>query len=164
MSFRLTLRMAAPSIIISLLLLVLGGLGGWYVLNLQKKTAALVALDMATMRSAEQLVLSITEVRAELAEFLATGDRAHLDAVPAKCEQTEHWLRATEKLVDDDEEIALANRIRDGFQRLPGRVSGPAQGPARSRHAPDHRATERRFVDAAECSCRRRSCSLGRRN
>jgi len=121
--------MAAPSIVISLLLLVLGGLGGWYVLNLQKKTAALVALDMATMRSDQQLVLSITEARAELAEFLATGDRAHLEAVPVKCEQIEHWLRATENLVDDDEEIALANRIRDGFQRFQAESRGLPKAP-----------------------------------
>jgi signal transduction histidine kinase len=109
---------AAPSILISLLLLVVGGLGGWYILNLQKRIAALVALDMATMRSAEQLVLSITEARTELAEFLATGERAHLEAVPAKCAQIEQWLLATENLADDDEEKALAGRIREGFQRF----------------------------------------------
>jgi signal transduction histidine kinase len=120
---------AAPSIIISLLLLVLGGLGGWYVLNLQKKTAALVALDMATMRSVQQLVLGITEARAELAEFLATGDRAHLDAVSAKSAQTEHWLRATEELVDDDEEIALTTRIRDGFQQFLAESRGLSKAP-----------------------------------
>jgi signal transduction histidine kinase len=121
--------MAAPSIIISLLLLVLGGLGGWYVLNLQKKTAVLVALDMATMRSVQQLALSITEARAELAEFLGTGDRAHLKAVPVKCEQIEHWLHATESLVDDDEEISLAKCIRDGFQRFLEESRGLPEAP-----------------------------------
>jgi two-component system sensor histidine kinase HydH len=118
MRIGLTLRVAAPSIAISLLLLVLGGLGGWYLLNLQKKTADLVALDMATMRAVQQLVLSITEARAELAEFLATGERAHLAAVPAQCQQTEDWLDATEELVDDEEEISLAALIRDGFERF----------------------------------------------
>ena len=81
------------------------------------------------MRAVQQLVLSITEVRSELAEFLATGDRAHLEAVPAKCEQIEHWLRATEDLVDDDEEIALANRIRDGFQRFLAESRGLPKAP-----------------------------------
>jgi two-component system sensor histidine kinase HydH len=118
MSIRLTLRVAAPSIVISLLLLALGGLGAWYILGLQKSTAALVALDLRTMRAVQQLVLSMTEVRSELAEFLATGDRAHLEAVPAKCSQTEHWLRETEDLVDDDDEIALASQVREGFQRF----------------------------------------------
>ena len=87
MSLRLTLRVAAPSIIISLLLLVVGSLGGWYVLWLQRRTADLVALDMATMRAVQQLVLSVTEVRAELAEFLATGDGAHLAVVSSKCHE-----------------------------------------------------------------------------
>ena len=118
MSARLTLRMAAPSVVISLLLLALGGLGGWYIFSLQKSTASLVALDMATMRAVEQLVLSVTEVRSELAEFLATGDRAHLEAIPVKCAQTEEWLRETESLVDDEDEIALTARIRDGFRRF----------------------------------------------
>jgi len=120
---------AAPSIFISLLLLVLGGIGGWYVLDLQKRTAALVALDMATMRSVQQLVLSITEVRTELAEFLATGDRAHLEAVPARCGQTDHWLRATENLADDDEEISLAQRIREGFQGFSKEFQGLTKAP-----------------------------------
>jgi signal transduction histidine kinase len=110
--------MAAPSIVISLLLLVLGGLGGWYILDLQRSTASLVALDMATMRAAEQLVLGVTEVRSELAEFLATGDRAHLAALPGKCSQIERWLHETEELVDDDDEIALAARVRKGFRRF----------------------------------------------
>ena len=88
MSLRLTLRVAAPSIVISLALLVVGGLGGWYLLHLQKSTAALVALDMATMRAAEQLVLSVTELRSELAEYLATDDRAHLEAIPVKCRRS----------------------------------------------------------------------------
>lgn len=118
MKLRLTLRVAAPSIIISLVLFIVGGLGGWYILDLQKRTAGLVALDMATMRSAQQLVLSITEIRTELAEFLATGDRSRLAALPAKCDQTEQWLRATEALADDDQEIALAKEIRKGFQRF----------------------------------------------
>jgi signal transduction histidine kinase len=141
MSLHLTLRVAAPSIAISLLLLVVGGLGGWYVLNLQKKTAALVALDLATTRSAEQLVLSITEARTELAEFLATADAVHLEAIPAKCEQIEYWIHATEDLVDDDEEIALARRIREGFQRFLAESRGLAQAPL----TPDVRRTIQRL-------------------
>ena len=163
MSLRLTLRVAAPSIVISLLLLILGGLGGWYVLNLQKRTAALVALDMATMRSVQQLVLSITEARAELAEFLATGDRAHLEAVPVKCEQIEHWLRATEDLVDDDEEIALATRIRDGFRRFLAESRDLPKAPLNHDIAPDHRAAQQRFVRARNAGASEGVAHSGRR-
>ena len=118
MSHKLTLRMAAPSIVISLLLFASGSLGAWYVLNLQKSTAATVQLDMATIHAVERLVLSVTEVRSELSDFLATGDRAHLEAMPIKFAEMERCLRATEALVDDDDEIALARRIRAGYARV----------------------------------------------
>ncbi len=118
MSIRLTVRMAAPSIMISLLLLTVGSVGGWIVQRLQRSTAQTVSLDMSTIQAAEQLVFAIGETRMELAQFLATGDRAHLKAVPAACEQIERWLAETEKLVDDDDEKALAGRIRAGYQEF----------------------------------------------
>ncbi len=118
MSIHLTVRMAAPSIVISLLLLTVGGVGGWYVDRLQRNTAKTVSLDMATIQAAEQLVFAIGEMRMELAQFLATNDRAHLDAVPAACEHIERWLVAAEALVDDNDEIAVAGRIRAGYAKF----------------------------------------------
>jgi signal transduction histidine kinase len=108
--------MAAPSIIISLLLLTVGGVGGWIVHRLQRSAAQTVSLDMSTIQAAEQLVFAIGEMRMELAQFLATGDPARLKAVPAACEQVERWFAAIEELVDDDDEKALVGRIRDGYQ------------------------------------------------
>ena len=116
MSLRLTVRMAAPSILISLLLLTVGSVGGWYVHRLQQSTAKTVSLDMSTIQAAEQLVFAIGETRMKLAEFLATGDAAQLQAVPASCRQVERWLVETEKLVDDDDGIALAGRVRAGYR------------------------------------------------
>jgi signal transduction histidine kinase len=133
MSVRLAFRVAAPSVLISLLLLALGGLGGWYILDLQKSTARVVATDMKTMQAAEQLLVSITEVRSELAEFLATGDHVHLQAVPLKCAQTDNWLSDAEELADDDDEIALAARIREGFQRFLAESAGLSEAPLDAR-------------------------------
>src|SRR5580704_1978764 len=104
MKLPFTLRVAAPSIGISLLLLAVGGFGGWYILNLQKSMASLIALDMSTLRAAEQLALSITEVRELLAGYLADSDHAHLQAIPDRCEHIERWLRESESLADDNEE------------------------------------------------------------
>jgi two-component system, NtrC family, sensor histidine kinase HydH len=116
MSIRLTVRMAAPSIIISLLLLTVGWLGGWYVHRIQQSTARTVSLDMATIQAAEQAVFSIMEARMELTQFLATGDSAHLRAVPAVCTQIEKSLVLTENLADDEDETALAQQIRAGYE------------------------------------------------
>jgi len=115
MSIRLTVRMATPSIVISILLLTVVSVGGAVVLRLQQRTAETVLLDMSTIQSAEQLVFSIDEIRMDLAQFLATNDAARLKALPAACEKIERWIAETEKLVDDDAEIALARRIRKGY-------------------------------------------------
>ena len=85
MSTRLTVRMAAPSIAISLVLLALGIVGGWYVRHLQKSTAGLVALDISTIRAAEQLVLAVYAVQSDLRDFVETGERGHLDEARQKC-------------------------------------------------------------------------------
>ncbi len=116
MSLHLTLRMAVPSIIISLLLMTMGSVGSWYVLWSQRRTAQTVSLDMSTIQAAEELVGAIGETRMELAQFLATGSPAHLKAVPAASAQIERWLTETEGLVDDDDEILLAGQIRDGYR------------------------------------------------
>ena len=130
MSIRLTVRMAAPSILISLLLLTVGGVGGWIVQSMQRNTAKTVSLDMSTIQAAEQLVFAIGETRMKLAQFLAADDRACLKAVPATCEQIEYWLAETEKLVDDDDEKALTSRIRGGFRSFLAEWQKlPAAGP-----------------------------------
>jgi signal transduction histidine kinase len=118
MSHQLTLRMAAPSMVISLLLFASGSLGAWYVQNLQKSTAATMQLDMATNHAVQQLVLSVTDVRSELSEFLATGNESHLEAAKVRCGDLERCLRETEKLVDDENEKILTGRIRNGYERL----------------------------------------------
>ena len=118
MSIRLTVRVAAPSIIISFLLLAVGSVGGWIVQRMQRSAAQTVSLDMSTIQAAEQLVFAIGEMRMELVQFQASGDAAQLQAVPAAYRQIERWLAETERLVDDDDEKALARRIREGYQEF----------------------------------------------
>jgi signal transduction histidine kinase len=114
MSAKLTIRMAAPSIVISLLLLTLGILGGSLLLRVQKKTSDLVALDVYSIRAVEELVFSLYELRSEL----TAGDQAALAAIHGRCRRTGDWLREVETLMDDQQELALAGRIRAGFDRF----------------------------------------------
>ena len=122
MSAKLTIRMAAPSIIIGLLLLTLGVLGGWLLVRVQKKTSALVALDVHSIRAVEELVFSLYELRSELTPSLAAGNRAALAGIRGRCRKTEEWLREVETLMDDQQEIALAGHIRQGFDRFDKQV------------------------------------------
>jgi two-component system sensor histidine kinase HydH len=115
MSTRLTFRMAAPSIVISLVLLAVGIVGGWYVRYLQQSTAAHVATDISTIRAAEQLVLSVNEIESELRDYLETNDRSHFDTVPQKCLRTEQSLAEAEGLADDLNEKDLTRKARSGY-------------------------------------------------
>ena len=143
MSLRLTVRVAAPSIAISLVLLALGTVGGWYVQSLQKSTAALVALDTSTIRAAEQLLFGMNAIRSELMEYLVTGDRSHLESVPQKCQPAEQSLAETERLADDPKEKALAKSIRDGFDRF----KAAAQELPKVADDKDRRAAVKRLID-----------------
>jgi signal transduction histidine kinase len=136
--------MAAPAIGISLLLLALGSLGGWYVHRLQTSTARLVKLDVSTIRAVEQLVFGIQDIRMELSEYLLTSDRSHLEALAGSCRETEYWLEETEKLADDQDEIALAGQIRSGYGRLAGELQRLARAPggAETRRAVEQLAGE----------------------
>jgi signal transduction histidine kinase len=110
--------MAAPSIVISLLLFALGSLGAWYVQKLQKDTAATVKTDMATIQAVQKLVLSLTEMHSQLSAFVETGSRAHLEAAVAKLAEVTRHLAKTADLVDDEREIAWNDRIHEGYHRL----------------------------------------------
>lgn len=115
MSTRLTFRMAAPSIAISLVLLGLGIMGGWYVRHLQKSTAEMFAVDIATIRAAEQLALALYAVQSDLRDFVESGDRDHLDAARKSCVRAEKWLAEAQRLADDPDEKALTRKIRSGY-------------------------------------------------
>ncbi len=118
MSAKLTIRMAAPSIAISLLLLALGIIGGWLLLRVQKKTSDLVALDVHSIRAVEELVFSLYELRSDLSASLASGGQAALVAIHGRCRKTEEWLHEVETLMDDPQEIELARHIRKGFDQF----------------------------------------------
>jgi signal transduction histidine kinase len=137
MSTRLVLRVAAPSAVIGSLLLLLGGLGGWYVHQLQKSTAAAVALDFSTLQAVQRLVLSIQEMRTELTEFLQTGDEAHLRAVPKKCDQVEQWLDEAERLVDVAPKTGFVAHLRYGCKLFRDEFNRLAKAPANDKRRRD---------------------------
>lgn len=142
MSAKLTIRMAAPSIVISLLLLTLGILGGWLLLRVQKKTSDLVALDVASIRAVEELVFSLYELRSELTPSLTGGDRVALAAIPGRCRETEDWLREVESLMDDEQEKKLARHIREEFDRFGKEVRQLAPADFQVRDSPKRSRAE----------------------
>ncbi len=81
MQDRLTLRLAAPVILISLFLLSLAGVTAWYIHKLQRDTAELLEYSVVVLRAAEDLDDVARDVEAGLTRFLATREAGHFDAV-----------------------------------------------------------------------------------
>ncbi len=135
MSTRLLLRLAAPLLAASLLLLAVAAATAWYVQRLHADVSEILASNVASMRAAEELEIGLCEIRNRLDRFLLTGDRAHLDAVPPLRREADHWLAEAERLGDTEREQALVARIKKAYpaffadlDRFAAAREGPERG------------------------------------
>src|SRR5262245_16165889 len=94
----LTIRMLAPVVCVSLLLLSVGLVTAWYVERLQKDAAAILVQNVASIRAAEELEIGLRKVRSRANTFRLTGDRAYLDDIPRLREQTDQSLQDAVRL------------------------------------------------------------------
>jgi two-component system, NtrC family, sensor histidine kinase HydH len=111
----LLLKVGLPIIIVSSVLLAVGIVGAWHVHRLHKNSAEVLAVNVANIRAAEELEIVIRETRHRLYRFLATGNRTHLDDVPALRVDTEHWLKEAERSAATPREQELVAAIKLGY-------------------------------------------------
>jgi signal transduction histidine kinase len=135
MTARLLLRISAPSVGISLLLLAVGGAAGWYVHRLHKSSSELLDGAVASIRAAEEVTLAVSDIRFQLVRFATSDNRQLLKAVPPLYEATKKWVDEIERRVNNDQERELVDRVRRGYQRL-GREFEEAARPASAANAP----------------------------
>jgi signal transduction histidine kinase len=111
-------RLTTTIVAISILLLVVGVGGAWYVHSLQQRTSDLLSQHVSNMRAAEELEIGLREVRTQLNLFLRDGDYTHLDAITKLREETDLWLEQAEELTQTPREQKLLARVKKGYQRL----------------------------------------------
>src|SRR5215213_269833 len=92
MSARLKFRLSAPAMAVSCLPLVIGAFVAWDVHRSHRSASAALALNVRSVRAAEELAIGIRDLRAQLDRFLLTGDAAHLKEVPGLREEMDRWL------------------------------------------------------------------------
>ncbi len=117
MNTRFIVRMTLPSAAISLLLLALGTGAAWHVHQLQKNISHLLAQDVLSVRAAEEVEIGIRQVQAQLHHFLITGDRKHLETVPALRQETDRWLAEAQRLAVTPHEREQIAQVRTGYDR-----------------------------------------------
>lgn len=132
MNAKFVLRMTAPMIAISLLLLAVGVGSAWYVHNLQKENSELLALDVSSMLAAEDIAIRMREVRSRLNRFLRERDTHAFDALPGLRKQTDDLLAAAKHSARSETELGFLSEIEEGCHRFFGDIER-----AREAGAPD---------------------------
>jgi signal transduction histidine kinase len=122
MNYPLMARMMAPTAAISLLLLAVGFGAAWHVHRMQCEVSSALEVNVASMRSAEELEILVHEVRTRLYRYLLTGDAQHLEAVDAYRPEVERWLAEAIRWAWTEHEQKLMRRVKAGLTRLFGEL------------------------------------------
>jgi signal transduction histidine kinase len=118
MNAKLMVRINAPLLVISALLLAVGVGAAWYVQDLQQNVSDVLAINVASMRAAEELEIGLRDVRTQLDRFLLTGDKKYLAGVPDLRKETDFWLLEAERVGVTQREQELVARIKAGYPRF----------------------------------------------
>jgi signal transduction histidine kinase len=115
MNSRLVVRLTAPIVAISLLLLAIGLGTAWYVHHWQETVTQDLRINVSGIRAAEELEILIREARTRLDHFLITGDRAYLAQVRELRASIEYWLADAERWGITPQEQQFTSRVRTGL-------------------------------------------------
>jgi signal transduction histidine kinase len=110
--------LAAPVVVLAALLLVIALGSAWYVRTLQRSSAELISSNVSSMQAAQELEISVREVRSQFTRYLITQDEGHLKLIPGLKGRTEDALAEAERLAQSPEEQRLMRRTRQGFERF----------------------------------------------
>jgi two-component system sensor histidine kinase HydH len=118
MKMRLFARMTWPILILSILTLGGGIVAAWLVYHSQRDAFNVLAKNAASMWAAEELVISLRDVRHELHLFLITKHSEHLDAIPHLRQRTDYCLEEAERTAVREKGQELIGRVRTGYDRF----------------------------------------------
>ncbi|WP_020475384.1 sensor histidine kinase [Zavarzinella formosa] len=118
MNSRLIAKLTAPLAALSVLLLVFAFGAAWYVRNLQSSMSNLLSINVASVRAAQDLEISIRESRTQFDRYLITGDKKHLEPIARLRERVRDALGDASDLATTLPEQALIKRIRAGLDHF----------------------------------------------
>lgn len=130
MNLRFVLRMTAPMIAISFLLLAVGVGSAWYVHRLQKENSELLAHDVLSMLAAEDIVIKMREVRSRLNRYLRDLDSRAFDTLPDLRQETDDLLEAAKRSARSETELAYIGAIDEGCHHFFGEMERARQAGA----------------------------------
>src|SRR5262249_54397308 len=118
MSARLKFRLSAPAMAVSCLPLVVGLLAAWHVQRSQHSASAAMALNVRSVRAAEELAIGIRDLRHHLDRFLLTDAAAQLAEARALRQEMARWRAQARRAAVTPREQELIGRLAAGYGRL----------------------------------------------
>lgn len=153
MQLRTHSRVAVPMSLVSLLVLVVGASGAWYVHLLQRRSSEILSENVGSIIAAEELVLAVREMRYELTQFLATGEAKHLNLAVSQKARVEVQRKRAQEFAATDQEQALMERINQGlrnvYAKLDQLVADPGSSASNERVAAIHDEMTDNILDHA---------------
>lgn len=118
--WRYLLVITAPILATSLLLLLIGGIGAWYVQLINKDASDQLAMNLQCALASEQVVLDLRDARSQLQRFLDTGDEEDLRSVILFEDNITLNLHDAERSATTDDLEDLAVRARESQEQFFG--------------------------------------------
>jgi signal transduction histidine kinase len=115
MNTRLTFRLTAPLLTLSVLLLGTAIGTSWYVQEMHADTTEMLESNLASVRAAEELEIGMREVRTQLDRYLLSGDPHDLESLPKLRRETDHWLAEADRVAFTETEQRLVAETRQGY-------------------------------------------------
>ena len=112
------LRIVAPTMAVSLALLLVGGLAAWYLHRLQRESTCFIAETLIKVEAAEEIQSHCQQLRNRLAVDRLLRQEPDRAMLAESREGIDQWIRKARALAVEPEERALLDRISEGYDQL----------------------------------------------
>lgn len=112
---RLMARLTAPIAVVSLVLLTIALGAAWYIHSTQKAVSGLFANHVASVRSSQDLEITLRQIQIRAYQYLASGNRDPLHGVDQLKARADEYLTAAELNAQTAEEKTLMRQVREGY-------------------------------------------------
>jgi two-component system, NtrC family, sensor histidine kinase HydH len=118
MTTRLIIRLTAPVVATSLLLLAVGVGAAWYVHALEKSVSDDIRNNAHRVRAAEEVEIDVLKIRTRLDRYLLTNNRHSLEGIRVFFKETDHWLTEAQQLSTTSLQKKQTSQARAGYDRF----------------------------------------------
>lgn len=117
MNRKILIKVAAPTVLIGMLLFGACLASGWYVNRLQRNLSKILVHNVASLRAAEQLEISARKLRFHCFLYLIDPEPPLLREIEEDHRLFEGWLAQAKEAAVTEKEHLLTARIGKGFQQ-----------------------------------------------